>query len=158
MPIKINFAEVDDNNLIPEGTYPTIVQSVQAKDASDGQSVFLEWYLEITSGEFEGRRVRMITSLKNTVLWRLKSVLRNLDVDVEGEIDFEMDDEGFIIMPELTGRVGVAVVSHSTYQNVTRAQCDDLRPISELDSTPFTPDPAPSADLPRAAKPKRTLR
>jgi hypothetical protein len=150
--ISIDFSQVDDSGALPEGDYPIRVVEVQAKDASDGQSVYLQWDLQVTDGEHAGRNLIMRTSLKSTALFRVKSVFRALDINVDGSIHFQLDETNHVIEPDLMDRVGVAIVIHEVYQGVTRNVVNDIKHIDSLDEKPSNPMLPKTASSPLISK------
>lgn len=148
--IQIDFSKVSDSGSLPVGKYPVRVTDAVIKETSDGTGFFVQWSLVVTVGEYEGATLVHRTSLKNTVLWRLKAILRNFGFDVSGNIDFEVDgEENRIVSPELVDSVGVAVLIEDTYQGITRSVVSDILSIDELEDEP---EVARSTPAPRTAK------
>lgn len=127
---SINFADVQDSLVVPAGLYPVVVEKVTVKPNSAKDGFYLNWQLTITAGEFAKLTLFMMTSLKANAMWRLKAVLRNLGLDVDGQIDFEVDEETDVVLePQLRGLAGFAQVSVDTYQGRQQNRVDDLLPI-----------------------------
>jgi hypothetical protein len=126
MPIQLDFSNVPTNEPVPAGRYPVVVEQVECRDSKSSDSKYLNWELRILDGEFANRRLFMMTSLSAKALWRLRSVLINLDA-YEEQLDIEVDEgSDIVISPELVGLTGTAVVKIETYQGEERAKVDEL--------------------------------
>lgn len=83
MGIDIDFSEVVDKkkdySLIPEGIYNIEVKKVELKTSKAGNK-YLNWGVEITDGEYVGRWVWGITTLKEDYLWVLKNYLEAIGI------------------------------------------------------------------------------
>lgn len=114
----VDFSDVQDFEPIEAGEYPVIVEKVtyveqEAEDKYD----YLAWELEITEGEFKGRKQWLNTSFSPKALFKLKEVLENLDL-FEDELDIDYDEDTMLVTtPELSGVPAVAVIEVSTYNN-----------------------------------------
>lgn len=131
MSFTINFADVETVSAIPAGRYPVIVEKVTLKPTAAGDSHYLLWSLQLTDGEFVGRKLSMITSLKPNALWKLKSVLTALGQPTT-TIEFNVDESsGLVLSPELTGLSALAIVRIEVYENQERSRVDDLLPVAD---------------------------
>lgn len=140
MTININFADVPTTEPVPAGDYLFIVENVVLRSSKDKidpdtqeKSQYLNWELTITEGPFEGRRIFMMTSLVKKALWKLRSVLVNLDSYNEN-FDLDVDeDTNAVISPELVGLVGVVRVKMGMWDGKERSEVDTILDIDGVD-------------------------
>jgi len=138
--ISVNFSEVGEYELVPEGHHPFIVSVVDVRQSEEGKYPYLNWDLEITDGPAVGRHLFMRTSLSPKALFRLLPVLEALDVidesfDLEvDDLDIDFDEEtGIVLEPDLEGLVGVAVVFHETFEGRTTSNVSEVLHIDTYD-------------------------
>lgn len=137
MGIKINFAEIEGYEPVPEGIYNVRVVSVGAKPNKAGDGTNLNWKLEITEGECADRILFLTTSLKTKALWKVKETFVGFGLDEDAEIELEFDeDEGAdengetrLIEPDMIDAVGIAHVSQTVYEGKVRNQIDKIESI-----------------------------
>lgn len=70
--IKINFSNF---TALPAGCYEVIVKKVIVKKSKTSINKYLRWELETTQNPSAGKKLFLITSLKENSLWRLKKLL-----------------------------------------------------------------------------------
>lgn len=138
--MKINFAEVEGSfEPLPEGPYDVLIEKVEVRESKSSEHNYLNWELVVQDGEFEDRRLWMITSLSPKALFRLKDVLVALSIieeDDELEIEWDEDIEitsqagPLVTTPDLAGTTAVAIVKNEVYENKERNRVDDLRGVS----------------------------
>ena len=135
MPITtINFSDVEDFEALPEDEYAVEIDKVEVRSNKAGDGEYLNWELVVLDGDYENRRLWMITSLKPTALFRLKRVFEELDVLDGDEIDLEYDDDEQVtsssgprlLYPELEGLECVAKVTNEMYDGRERNRVEDL--------------------------------
>jgi len=171
MKYSFNTADVESGGLIPEGNYPFIINSVLAKQAEDKEYPYLEWELEISEGEFAGRKRLFRTSLSPKSLWVLVPALQAvgaIDPDGDQTVDLEIDDEtGTLLEPNLVGLSGIMVIRHEMYRGRPVARVDEILSMDdEIEEAPRQPVnravPAPRPTLhtsnSQAAMPAPTAR
>lgn len=155
--ININFADVEGSfDAMPEGRYPVIIEKVEVRESKSSDNNYFNWELTITEGEFEGRKLWMITSLSPKALFRLKDVYEALGV-LEDEMDLQWDDDveitpqagPLVLHPDVVGLPAIAIVGIEPYDGKDRNRVNDL----------VSPDDAPAQRQPGAsartsAKPK----
>ena len=132
--ITVNFADVESFEPLPEGEYGVEIDSVEVRENKNGDALYLNWTLVVVDGDFENRRLWMITSLKDTALFRLKSVFENLDVLDDEEMEIEYDDdidpstkEGpRLLYPEVDGIEATAVVKNEMYEGREQNRVNEL--------------------------------
>jgi hypothetical protein len=148
----VDFSSVPSSAALPEGRYPIVVNKVTSFTAQTGTPK-LTWALEVTEGEFAGRRLTMQTSLHPNSLWFLRQLFEKLDIFQES-MRF-VTEEDTLIEPDLVGKVAIAVVSQEEYQGVTRNRVTDLLPITS--SAPVkTPVPGSSFPMKPGVAPAST--
>jgi len=116
--MNINFADVEGGfETIPEGPYPIVVEKAEVRESKSSDNNYLNWEMTITDGEYEGRKLWMITSFSPKALFRLKDVFEALDL-LEDEMDLEWDEDveitqqsgPMLLDPDVNGATGVALV------------------------------------------------
>jgi hypothetical protein len=132
----VNFADVDSFEPLPEGTYDIEIDKVEVRRNKADDGDYLNWELVVIDGEYENRRLWMITSLKPTALFRLKQVLEDLGMleDDDEEMDIEYDDDvdpstsggPRVLYPELEGIEGVAQVKNEMWEGRERNRVENL--------------------------------
>lgn len=132
----VNFADVDSFEPLPEGSYDIEIDKVEVRRNKADDGDYLNWELVVIDGEYENRRLWMITSLKPQALFRLKQVLLDLGIidEDEAEMDIEWDDDiepttsggPLLLYPELTGIEAVAQVKNEMYEGRERNRVENL--------------------------------
>lgn len=132
--ITVDFSEIPDQIAVAEGKHLIEVASVSLKPSASGPFPYLNWELDVISGEDSGRKLFMITSLSPKALFRLKGVLTALDMgDEKFEIEVDPDTQ-LVISPEFVGKQAVVVVGHEQYQGQTQARVKDVLSADEFDT------------------------
>lgn len=133
--MTINFADVDSFEPLPEGDYDVEVDKVEVRRNKANDGDYLNWELIVLDGEYENRRLWMISSLKPNALFRLKDTFLALEViEEDEELELEWDDDvevsnsggPLLIYPELEGLEAVAVVTNEMYENRERNRVNEL--------------------------------
>ncbi len=155
----VNFSDVESFEPIPEGEYGVEIDKVEVRENKAGDGLYLNWELVVVDGDYENRRLWLITSLKDTALFRLKKVFEDLDVLDNEEMEIEYDDdidpspkEGPILLyPEVEGLEATALVKNEMYdgreQNRVREIYVERRPKKSRNrkrTVEREPEPAPS--------------
>lgn len=132
----VNFADVDSFEPLPEGQYDIEVDKVEVRRNKANDGDYLNWELIVIDGEYENRRLWMITSLKPTALFRLKQVFDELGVidEDEEEMELEYDDDvdpstsggPRLLFPEIEGMEAVAQVKNEMYEGRERNRVENL--------------------------------
>jgi hypothetical protein len=132
----VNFADVDSFEPLPEGSYDIEIDKVEVRRNKADDGDYLNWELLVIDGEYENRRLWMITSLKPKALFRLKQVLIDLGIidEDEEEMDIEWDDDvepstsggPLLLYPELQGIEAVAQVKNEMYEGRERNRVENL--------------------------------
>jgi len=90
MSIVVDFTGVSDGmDPIPEGIYNARVFDVELRTSVNSGNQYLNWTFRIDGGEYDGRRLFFVTSLKKDALWNLKRTLKALQFggDLNGQVD-----------------------------------------------------------------------
>lgn len=146
--IRINFAEVEGSfEPLPEGTYECVIEVVEVRESNSSDNDYLNWELKVLDGEFENRKLWMITSLGDRALWKLKDTLvalevigedDELDINWEDDVDITPREGPRVIQPELEGLPCVAVVRNQMYEGRERNRVEELRPTGDTSPAPVT--------------------
>jgi hypothetical protein len=132
---RVNFGDVESFEPIPAGEYGVEVEKVEVRMNKAGDGMYLNWEMTVIDGDYENRKLWLITSLKDTALFRLKGILEGLQViDGEEDIELEYDDdidpstkEGPLLLePNLEGMECVAVVQNEMYEGKEQNRVKDL--------------------------------
>jgi hypothetical protein len=133
----INFSDVDSFEPLPGGEwYGVEIDKVEVRENKDGDALYLNWELVVIDGDYENRRLWMITSLKDTALFRLKAVFDQLDVmDDDNEIEIEYDDDidpstksgPRLLYPGVEGLEASVFVKNEMYDGVERNKVTEMR-------------------------------
>jgi hypothetical protein len=132
---RVNFGDVESFEPVPAGEYGVEIEKVEVRENKAGDSLYLNWEMTIIDGDFENRKLWLITSLKDTALFRLKSIFEGLQIiDGEEDLELEYDDdidpstkEGpLLIDPNLEGMECVAVVQNEMYEGKEQNRVRDL--------------------------------
>lgn len=148
--VTVDFTGVKSGGSIPDGRYTAKVISVEQKRGKQSDEPYLELTWEITSEKCNGREVKFDNySLQPQALWRLKSLLEAMDIEVpdgEQEIDFDeiVSDETECII-EVTGEKSES--GDSIYARVTgHAPLSDGGTVDDADAAPKNPYDKPVKD------------
>lgn len=133
----INFADVESFEPMPGSEwYGVEIDKVEVRENKDGDALYLNWELVVVDGDYENRRLWMITSLKDTALRRLKTVFEELGVmDDEEELEIEYDDDiepttksgPRLLYPEVEGLEASVFVKNEMYEGTERNKVIELR-------------------------------
>lgn len=133
----INFSDVDSFEPLPGGEwYGVEIDKVEVRENKDGDALYLNWELVVIDGDYENRRLWMITSLKDTALFRLKQVFDQLDVmDDDNEIEIEYDDDidpstksgPRLLYPEVEGLEASVFVKNEMYDGREQNRVTEMR-------------------------------
>lgn len=134
--INVNLADVDSFEPLPEGEYDIEVDKVEVRMNKAGDGLYLNWELAVLDGDYENRKLWMITSLKETALFRLKQVFEDLDLidEDDDEVEIEYDDDveptssggPRLLYPDVEGIEGIARVKNEMYDGRERNRVESL--------------------------------
>lgn len=123
----LDLSGISESLRVEPGHYQAVIGKVELVESADKKSHNLRWSFTISEGPFAGTPLSMFTSLKPTALWRLKSILRNLGLDVDSKITVDVDeDTGIVVDPPLVGLPCTLVVVDDTYNGVVRSSVSDV--------------------------------
>jgi hypothetical protein len=133
----INFSDVDSFEPLPGGEwYGVEVDKVEVRENKNGDALYLNWELVVVDGDYENRRLWMMTSLKDTALFRLKQVFEALDVlEDEYEIEIEYDDDidptskagPRLLYPDVEGLEASVFVKNEMYDGREQNRVTEMR-------------------------------
>jgi hypothetical protein len=134
--INVNLADVDSFEPLPEGEYDVEIDKAEVRMNKAGDGLYINWEMSVLDGDYENRKLWMITSLKETALFRLKQVFEDLDlIDADDdEVEIEYDDDvdptssggPLLLYPEVEGLEGVARVKNEMYDGRERNRVEQL--------------------------------
>lgn len=99
---------------IPEGTYEVVVNEVTQKDSRDGNPM-IAFEFEVTEGANKGAKLYENCSLQPQALFKLKSVLLALGMDIPNKA-FDLN------LRDLVGLTCEVEVGHEVYEGKKRAR------------------------------------
>ncbi len=129
--IRVDFSQAKGFEVIPVGVYPVTVEETEVKQSNSSEYPYINWTLEIASGEFAGRKLWMMTSLSPKATFRLRDALKAMgetDPSIE-EDEFEMDPDDYL------GKSALAVVTQEEYNKTMRNRVDELKPAGTISPT-----------------------
>jgi hypothetical protein len=130
----VNFSDVEDFDALPEDQYGIEIDKVEVRRNKANDGDYLNWELVVIDGDYENRRLWMITSLKPTALFRLKQVFEELDVLDGEEMELEYDDDQEVtsssgprlLYPDVEGLEATATVTTEMYDGKERNRVQAL--------------------------------
>lgn len=120
-PLKIDFSQVQEFDLIPEGNYNAIVTAQEVRESQSSEYPYINWTLTINGGEHDNRKLWTMTSLSPKAAFRLKEMLVALGEkkeDLTG--DFELDPEKYV------GKGVIIQVIHEKYEGTMRERVKNV--------------------------------
>lgn len=121
--IHINFADVPDSfEPLPVGVYDGVITEIEERESQSSEHPYLNWTITIVGGEYDNRKVWLMTSMSPKALWKLRDILIGLGVDAESlkSADFSFNPADFINV-----QVRASVV-HENYQGRLRDRVETL--------------------------------
>jgi hypothetical protein len=91
--LKVDFSTVENKEFepVPTGVYNAIITGAEVRDSKSGNQ-YINWTFEIQDDPVAGRLVWGMTSLVQSALFKLQSLLAAIGMECDGEIDFDPDD------------------------------------------------------------------
>lgn len=134
----INFSDVDSFEPMPGSEwYGVEIDKVEVRENKDGDALYLNWELTVVDGDYENRKLWMITSLKDTARRRLKKAFTQLGVldndDDEIEIEYDEDVEPtpksgpLLLYPDFEGMEASVFVKNEMFDGTERNKVTDIR-------------------------------
>lgn len=128
--INVDLSGVEaSRKAIPEGTYEVVVNGANQKDSRDGNPM-IAFEFEVTEGAHKGAKLYENCSLQPQALFKLKSVLMALGMDIPNKA-FDLN------LRDLVGLTCEVEVGHEVYEGKKRArilQYNDPEETQESDS------------------------
>ncbi len=128
--LNLDFTSVDTFDPVPPGDYPVTISKIEIRvsESNPDGDPYLNWELQIASGEHQGRRLWYMTSTAPRALWKLKETLKALGI--EGEtLDLEWNDENEVTSPALKGFDCIASVIQEQYQGRMQNRVNSLEAV-----------------------------
>lgn len=115
----IDFTGVEARKMVPEGDHK--LKAVEATLEDGDQYPYIAWVLEVQSGAGKGGKLYDNTSLSPKALWRLRTLLEAMGIEVpEGKMTMDLD--GWI----KDGEEFIGTVEHEKYEGKTKARLVDV--------------------------------
>ena len=128
--INVDLSGVETSRkAIPEGTYEVVVNEATQKDSRDGNPM-IAFEFEVSEGTYKGAKLYENCSLQPQALFKLKSVLLALGMDIPNKA-FDLN------LRDLVGLTCEVEVGHEVYEGKKRArilQYNDPKESQEEDS------------------------
>jgi len=105
--VQVDLTNVKDLAVLPSGQYRAQVTNAKVKTAKAGDSQVIEWELTVQDPAYQGRKLFMNHSLKETALWNLKRFVEAVGVSFDAA---GFDTEGVL------GKMLLLVVGQEPYQ------------------------------------------
>ena len=115
---EVDLTDVQEGFAIPDGNYAVRCIDVEQSTSKAGNPMFV-WSFVIIAGEFEGKDMKMWTSLAPAAMWKVAEAVKALGVgDVGQVVKFKRSD--------VIGRECGATISASEYQGKMSSKIDKL--------------------------------
>jgi len=132
--LKVDFSGVDPDIRrgggvahIPEGDYLAKIVSSEIRESEKSGSRYISWKISVHNGEFKGKTLYHITSLKPEALWNLRNFIHAAtNKNVAGKA-LNVDTS------VLEGKVIAITVEDDEYEGKVRSRIVDTRPKDELE-------------------------
>lgn len=124
--ITVDFTgiETGGGRLLPEGDYLFEIEEVTLETSENSGADYLKFTLVVSDGKFKGAKAWDNFSLQPQALWRLKSLMETLEMEVPDGVT-ELDPK------EFEGLIVGATVFHEEYQGKTKHKIGEYFPASE---------------------------
>jgi hypothetical protein len=132
--LKVDFSGVDTDIRrgggavhVPEDDYLAKIVSSEVRESEKSGSRYISWKLAIHNGDFKGKTLYHITSLKPDALWNLRNLIHAATgKNVAGKA---LNVDTSII----EGKIIAITVEDDEYEGKIRSRVVDTRPKDELD-------------------------
>lgn len=120
--IKVDFSRVDSFEPVPAGVYPVTVVQQDLRSGQTSGSEYINWTLQVSSGEYQDRKFWVVTSLSPKALWKLQETLVAFGLSEKDRksSDFEFNPEDFL------GAECRAVIIQETYNGRLQNRVDKV--------------------------------
>ena len=133
--LKVDFTGVDPDIRrgggvahIPEGDYLAKIVSSEVRESEKSGSRYISWKMSIANGEFKGKPLYHITSLKREALWNLRNLIHAaVGKNVAGKA-LNVDTTA------IEGKIIAITVEDDEYEGKIRSRIVDTRPKDELET------------------------
>jgi hypothetical protein len=132
MKVTLDFSEVNNNDALPEGRYRATIDQIELRGVKPETPGYLNWQFSIEEGQFVGRKVWMMTSLKTAALWKLAQSFKALGLQIQN-VDLEIDEgTNLLVEPNLMGQSVFVDVTQETYQGRQQNRVDTIYGIEAV--------------------------
>lgn len=126
--IKVDFTGVEAGGFdVPDGAYVLAVSTVVQKKGQETGQPYLSWEFKVDEGKYKGRKVWDNTSLQPQALWKLRSLLECMGMDIE-DGEFELD------LSDFEGQKVGAEVANEKYQGKNKPRIVGYMPEEDVDA------------------------
>lgn len=122
------------NNVLPSGEYQAFVFDVSHKENNAKDGYYLNWQFRIRNGEYEGKTVFHITSLKENALFKLRELLDGLQVEIPegGLMELDTDD--------LMGKKCTLILGEREYMGKAQNEVKEVLVAKDVEEDTFNDD------------------
>jgi hypothetical protein len=127
MGFNVDFTQVEDKNFdpIPKGRYTVVVSSTEIKESkSTPGNYYINWEFEVMEGDFAGRKVWAMTTLKPGAEWKAKAFFKNLG--------FDISVSSFDIEEAITNAIGLECQIDVVLKKGTDQYPDDKNDVNKI--------------------------
>ena len=117
--LNVDFSGVEERTLVPPGDYVCKVKKVELKTNKKGDGKYIQWNVQIGTGQYKGNVLYHITSLKPQALFNLRNTLIACGIDVPTKA-INLDTS---ILP---GKILGITVYHEEYEGKPSAKIRDV--------------------------------
>ena len=155
--VKVDFTGVETGGFeVPDGPYVLAVQVVTQKKSQESGNPYLAWEFKVDEGKYKGRKIWDNTSLQPQALWKLRSMLECMGMDIEdGEFELDLSDfEGMKVGAEIAnekyqGKDKPRVVGYMPEEDVdgdTEEEEEEKKPAVKKTETKKVTEPEPEPE------------
>ena len=120
----VDLTEVQDQSLMPDGTYRVRCANVEQSVSKGGNPMFV-WDFEVSGGQYAGRVFKVFTAITPAAMWKVAETVQALGVGETGKVvKFKRSD--------VVGKECGAVVEKTEYNGNERSQISRVIPLSEI--------------------------
>lgn len=129
---ELDFSDVQSAAAVPVGNYDVVINAVEMRQSETGAYPYLNWECQIAAGEYEGRKIYMITSLSPKALWKLQETLLSFGFDnvSGGKLELDLGEETStgtrLNDPSFEGMAAIATVFTEPYGGRQTSKISDL--------------------------------
>lgn len=163
--VKVNFADIEDFEALPEGVYSAVIEKVEYREPKEkGKAPYLNVEYTVSEGEFESRKLWEVLSWSPKALFRMRDFFLAFGFE-DGAYELDIDDESNLLLdPDLVGYAVELTVENEIYNKKEVNRVVAMEVLSE--DKPEAPPVADEAEAeevaeeeeePEADEPKKTV-